>query len=91
GMGDPIEAIETLGFRIAQLHIKDADPARTPGTWGTELPVGTGSVDWARFLETTSRVCPGAAAYIEREAGEQRVRDVIVAREHIASLSKAIA
>lgn len=86
GMGDPLAALETLGPRVAQLHIKDATPTRTPGTWGTEVPVGQGAVDWPRFVDIADRVCPDAAMVIEREAGEQRIDDVLAARETIRPL-----
>jgi L-ribulose-5-phosphate 3-epimerase len=81
GMGDPHEALEKLGPRVVQLHVKDARPTATPGTWGEEVVPGDGAVDWPRFLDIAARVCPRADLLIEREAGSTRVEDVRRARE----------
>lgn len=89
GMGDPVEAIATLGPHVRQVHIKDADPAETAGTWGTEVPAGTGSVPWAEFLHAVSRHAPGVRLVIEREAGESRVEDVRGAAAMIGELRGA--
>ena len=34
----------------ASCHIKDATRTKTPGTWGEEVVVGTGEVDWPAFF-----------------------------------------
>lgn len=73
GSGDPIEAMRMLKPRIAQVHLKDADPSPTPGQWGTERPAGEGSVDWTAFFDSLP---PRVAVVIEREAGDDRVGDV---------------
>ncbi len=81
GMGDPIDAIRRLGAFVRQVHLKDARPASQPGEWGSEVPAGTGVVDWDRFFAILKDRAPGAAVVIEREAGEARVRDVRTAVE----------
>ena len=75
-MGDPHEALEQLAHRVLQLHIKDALPTSTPGTWGTEVPVGKGAVDWPRLLAIYRQQCPEAGLMIEREAGDSRADDI---------------
>lgn len=83
GMGDPAAALDRLGERVLQLHIKDALPAVQDGEWGTEVPVGEGAVDWAAVLDALRR-CPAVTALvIEREAGPDRVGDVIRARRFL--------
>ena len=52
GKGDPIDALETLAPFLKQCHIKDATMTRDPGTWGMEVTVGTGEVDWPAFFST---------------------------------------
>lgn len=79
GSGDPIEAVELLAPRVAQVHIKDAVPSNSIGRWGEEVVVGTGSVDWDVFFAVLDRVVPGVDLMIEREAGETRVSDIAVA------------
>ncbi|NOT08251.1 MAG: sugar phosphate isomerase/epimerase [Gemmatimonadales bacterium] len=83
GMGDPVAALHRLGPRVIQVHIKDALPAVQEGQWGTEVPVGAGTVDWAAFLAALDR-CPGVTTLvIEREAGAERVRDIVHARRFL--------
>ncbi len=88
GMGDPHEALERLGARVVQLHLKDAKRAHEAGAWGEEVPLGAGEVDWTRLLSIASRVCPGVGMAVEREAGERRVEDVRAARGLIESIRK---
>ncbi len=68
GMGDPVEAFSKLSPWVRQVHIKDAIPTTTPGTWGTEKPVGSGAVNWHAFLPTVHRLSPDANLVIERES-----------------------
>ena len=51
-----------------------------PGTWGREVPVGTGDVDWPAFFRTLREVPRAVELVIEREAGENRVAEIIAAR-----------
>ncbi len=85
GMGDPVAAIETLAPHVMQVHIKDAWPADVPGTWGEEVPVGDGAVDWDAFLAVVDR--HDVACVIEREAGMTRVADIRRAAERLEQSS----
>jgi sugar phosphate isomerase/epimerase len=87
--GDPIAALRALGPWLKQCHLKDANRTRVPGTWGDEVPVGTGQVDWARFFGVLGEI--GFAGYccFEREAGNQRVEDIRRGREFVESLLRA--
>ncbi len=87
GSGDPIEALRLLAPWVAQIHLKDALPSAVAGAWGSEVPLGAGAVDWAAFFEEASRCGQGPegiAMVIEREAGDQRIADVALARERVA-------
>ncbi|MBI4879966.1 MAG: sugar phosphate isomerase/epimerase [Planctomycetes bacterium] len=86
GMGDPIEALERLGARVRQAHVKDALRARVPGEWGEEVAVGRGEVDWRRFCAALERARAGCDLMIEREAGEDRVADIGAARDLVRGL-----
>jgi L-ribulose-5-phosphate 3-epimerase len=83
GMGDPIESLRLLAPRVRQVHVKDALPARMPGTWGAEVAVGHGAVDWPRFFQIAMTIRPAVNFIIEREAGGERHRDVLAARDLI--------
>ncbi|MEC8319988.1 MAG: sugar phosphate isomerase/epimerase family protein [Planctomycetota bacterium] len=80
-MGDPIDAVRALAPRIVQVHAKDATRTRELGTWGAEVPVGTGDVDWAAFLPIVLGIRPEVNVMIEREAGDRRVADIATARD----------
>lgn len=84
--GNPIEALRLLGPMVRQCHIKDARKTRQPGTWGDEVVVGTGEVDWPEFFRTLDRLHFRGWCCIEREAGDQRVEDIRAARTHVESL-----
>jgi len=84
--GDPIAALRTLAPWLKQCHIKDAVRATTPGSWGNEVPVGTGEVDWKAFFETLDGLGYTGDLCIEREAGDQRVLDIISAKDYVAGL-----
>jgi len=84
--GDPIEALRVLAPWLKQCHIKDATRARKPGTWGEEVPVGTGEVDWRTFFEVLNEVGFEGDCCIEREAGDQRVADIRAAYDFVTKL-----
>ena len=79
--GDPVEALQTLGPWIRQVHIKDARRTRVPGAWGEEVAVGAGEVDWPAFFAALDKLKFGGDLVIEREAGSQRVVDIRQAKE----------
>ena len=81
GKGNPIEALRVLAPWIRQVHVKDAKQTAIPGTWGEEVAVGTGQVDWPAFFATLAEIGFTGDIVIEREAGDQRVADISTARE----------
>jgi len=83
--GEPIEALRTLASWVKQCHLKDANRTKTPGTWGEEVPVGTGQVDWKKFFAALRDIQFAGPCCIEREAGNQRVVDIINARKLVES------
>jgi len=85
-MGDPVAALRTLGQRVLQVHVKDATATKVPGTWGTEVPVGTGDVDWRAFFATLSELDIDCDLMLEREASDQRIVDMRTARALLEEL-----
>jgi sugar phosphate isomerase/epimerase len=81
GMGDPVAALGQLAPHVRQVHVKDALPARQPGSWGREVPAGQGAVDWEAFFEAALAIDPPVDFIIEREAGPDRERDIAAARD----------
>jgi sugar phosphate isomerase/epimerase len=78
--GDPVDAVRVLAPWLRQIHLKDATRAKTPGTWGEEVPVGRGEVDWPGFFTALHGLGYRGDFVIEREAGTQRVADIRAAR-----------
>jgi len=85
-MGDPVAALRTLSAHVFQVHVKDATRTKTPGTWGEEVTVGTGEVDWKAFFVVLDEAQLGCDLMIEREAGDQRVADMRAARALLEGL-----
>lgn len=82
--GEPVAALRRLGRWLKQVHIKDANRTKVPGTWGEEVVAGTGQVDWARFFATLTELKYAGDLCIEREAGTQRVADIRAAALFVA-------
>jgi sugar phosphate isomerase/epimerase len=72
--GDPIRAVDVLGPDIRSVHVKDANRPKTPGQWGTEVPLGQGQADIRRFVRTLKQVGYQGPLCIEREVGDQAGR-----------------
>ena len=85
GKGDPVAAIKTLAPWIKHIHIKDATPTDTPGTWGTENPWSKGKVGDHDFLRALTEVGYEGALAIERECGDSRFQDVKLAIERLTA------
>jgi sugar phosphate isomerase/epimerase len=75
---DPLKAVELLAPDIRSVHVKDANRPTTPGTWGEEVPLGTGQTNTAEFVRTLQKVGYRGPLCIEREVGSQaeRFRDI---------------
>jgi len=87
GAGDPVEAVEILGDRIAHVHMKDATWSSTPGkTWGQEVPLGDGDADIPRVVSKLRAIGYRGPLVIEREGGTNRLGDIRDAAELLQSL-----
>jgi sugar phosphate isomerase/epimerase len=85
--GDPIQALRTLGPWLKQCHLKDAVKTKVPGTWGEEVTVGTGQVDWPAFFGTLQELDFKGDLALEREAGQQRVADLRAGRQYAEAIA----
>ena len=79
-------SLRTLASWLKQCHLKDATHTRQPGQWGAEVAVGTGEVNWKEFFELLKELQVPGYCCIEREAGDQRVADMIKARSIVEAL-----
>ncbi len=75
GAGEPLPALEALGSRVRSVHCKDATWSDRPGeTWGREVPLGEGDVDFAAFLKVLERIGYDGPLTIEREIPQEPER-----------------
>ena len=81
GMGEPVSALRRLAPWVFQIHVKDALATDVAGTWGREVAVGTGAVDWTAFFDVVREKELDVDLVIEREAGGERIADVRTAYE----------
>ena len=81
--GRPMEALGRLIPWIKQVHVKDACLAEKPGEWGAEVPWGEGEVGGKAFVAKLEELGFRGNYVIEREEGETRVQDIMVAFEQL--------
>ena len=87
GKGEPVAAVRMLAPWLRQLHLKDARHTKVPGTWGDEVPLGEGDVNWPGFFEALRELNYTGDMAIEREAGSQRVADICAGRDFLGKFS----
>jgi len=87
GRDDVPGALRLLTPWIRQVHLKDARRTKTPGTWGEEVVVGTGDVDWRDFFAALKAAGYAGHVVIEREAGTSRVADIRAAKAIVEQLA----
>jgi len=71
---DPLKALEILAPDIGSVHVKDANRPTTPGTWGSEVPLGTGQTNTREFVRGLQKIGYHGPLCIEREVGTQAER-----------------
>jgi sugar phosphate isomerase/epimerase len=76
GIGNPIDALKTVGQYVRSVHCKDAlATTGKPGVdWGREVPFGTGQVNAELFLQTLHQIGYHGPLTIEREIPEEPQR-----------------
>ena len=77
---DPIEGVKVLGDYIIHTHAKDGK--RNNG----EVPLGEGDVDFEKYLEELKNINYKGFFVIEREAGENPVKDIVSAKDFLVQL-----
>jgi sugar phosphate isomerase/epimerase len=75
GAGEPLPALQQLGRYVRSVHCKDATWSDSPGeTWGREVPLGEGAVDFAAYLRTLAEIGYEGPLTIEREIAQEPAR-----------------
>jgi len=81
GTGRPVEAIEVLGPYIVHTHAKDGKWPTEEGKLGEEVPLGEGEVDVPAYVRKLYEVGYRGPLVIEREAGADRIGDILKGKE----------
>jgi len=84
GKGNPTAAVRVLYPWIRQVHIKDANFTKVPGTWGDEMPWGEGAVGGSDFIEELEKLGYKGNYVVEREGGDNRPADIVQAVDKIS-------
>jgi sugar phosphate isomerase/epimerase len=75
GAGKPLPALRRLGPFVRSVHCKDATWSDKPGeTWGHEVALGEGAVDFAAYLRTLAEIGYEGPLTIEREIPQEPAR-----------------
>jgi len=74
---EPVEGVKRLGPYIVHAHAKDG---AGDGGWA-DVPLGTGLVDWPRFMGLLREAGFDGDIAIEREGGADRLHDLTLAAE----------
>ena len=82
-----VAALRALAPWLKQCHIKDGTRTSKAGTWGEEVVVGTGHVDWKAFFRALQELNYTGYLAIEREAGTQRLKDIGTAKDFVTALA----
>lgn len=86
GKDRPIEALESLKDYVVSCHCKDGIWPSKEGELGTEMPLGEGQVDIPAFVAKLKAIGYTGPLTIEREAGDDRIGDIIRAKELLERL-----
>jgi sugar phosphate isomerase/epimerase len=86
--GDPVASLRVVARWVKGVHLKDATVTKTPGTWGEELAVGTGQVNWPAFFQALDDIKFDGTFGFEREANNQRVADIRAGLQVVTKLLK---
>ncbi|MBL8824777.1 MAG: sugar phosphate isomerase/epimerase [Planctomycetia bacterium] len=75
---EPLPALKKIGHLVQSVHVKDAIRPTKPGDWGTEMPLGEGTVGMKAFVKTLKEIGYTGPLCIERCVSDQAqaIRDV---------------
>jgi sugar phosphate isomerase/epimerase len=92
GSDDPIAALDALGPLVKSVHCKDATRRRRPGQpWYEDCPLGSGDVDFPRFLRTLRTIGYTGPLTIEREYSPDQEADLAAAVRYLERLKAEFA
>ncbi len=85
GKDKPVEAVDVLAPWIVSVHCKDGKWPTEEGQLGSETPLGEGQVNIPAFIAKLKEVGYTGPLTIEREAGDDRIGDILRGKELLES------
>lgn len=73
---DPVQAVYTLKDYIVHTHAKDGIVTDKTPSGRLEVPLGTGGVNWDKYLAALNEIGYTGYLTIEREVGDQPAEDI---------------
>jgi sugar phosphate isomerase/epimerase len=89
GKDRPIEALESVKDHVVSCHCKDGVWPTEEGQLGSEMPLGQGQVDVPAFVAKLKAIGYAGPLTIEREAGDDRIGDILRGKALLESLRDA--
>ena len=77
GKDKPVEAFRAVGHKVISCHCKDGIWPTEAGQLGSEVPLGEGQVNFPAFVQAIKDVGFTGPLVIEREAGDNRIGDIL--------------
>ena len=90
GKANPVDALDVFGRYVRNTHCKDGFYPTDGKHLGREVAIGEGKVDFAGVVKGLKALGYDGPWIIEREiSGEQQKKDILRARDYLASLLDA--
>ena len=87
GKANSVDALDVIGKYVRNTHCKDGFYPTTGKQLGVEVPLGEGKADFPNIVRRLRELNYAGPYIIEREiSGEQQKKDIMKAKEFIASL-----
>jgi sugar phosphate isomerase/epimerase len=80
------EAVTALAAHIIGVHVKDVVRTGATVSGFLEVPLGEGEIDWPRLIGELESIGYHGYYTVEREAGENRLRDVTAAVDYLKAV-----
>jgi len=87
GKANPVDALDTIGKYVRDVHAKDALYPTDGYKLGVETPLGEGKVNFPAFIAKLKELGYDGVLTIEREiSGEQQTKDIIAGKAFLEAL-----
>ena len=87
GKANPVDALDTIGKYVRDVHAKDGNYPTNPRELGEEKPLGEGRVNFPALIARLKELGYDGPVTIEREiSGDQQKKDILRAKEILEQL-----